>query len=561
MATRKWGSETLVNTRTAGSQFDPAVTALAGGGYVVVWQNGSGPGSSIRFQRFDAEGQKAGGETTVVGSGGNIYQAAAVTALNDGSFWVAYTHDVGLANYIEGSVYRANGTFLREQFSIYSFGKDNYVDVAAVGKGSASTWYDPKNENILLRVFDEKGVAPNANAVNTRDVTSTAQPKISTSLDGRTFTVVWDDYDPAANIRSLHARVFDKNGNTLTNVYTKTARGIGNSDVVWLNDRSFAILWADASNLSGDKQVKLQVFGYSKLSLTTLSDVISIGSITYPDKYTPALALLPDGGLAVAWNSNDIRGIDSSSAAVHLQAFDKSGNKIGGDIVVNTTTASYQEAPSITALADGRVVVTWTDGSLSADDSSGSAIRSQIIDPRDGIVAGSDRSDTLYGHEAVSDEISGGNGSDRMSGLGGNDSIYGGAGDDTAIGGRGDDTLRGGAGNDILNGGRGNDSFVFDTALSAKTNVDAIADFTRGQDEIQLDNAIFTALPVGDLAASAFKDIGRSGFTLDADDRILYNSKSGNLAYDPDGSGKAPAVLFAHLDNQAALTAADFLVV
>ena len=35
MPTRKWGTETLVNTTTAGNQRTPAVTTLADGGYVI----------------------------------------------------------------------------------------------------------------------------------------------------------------------------------------------------------------------------------------------------------------------------------------------------------------------------------------------------------------------------------------------------------------------------------------------------------------------------------------------------------------------------------------------
>jgi Ca2+-binding RTX toxin-like protein len=42
---------------------------------------------------------------------------------------------------------------------------------------------------------------------------------------------------------------------------------------------------------------------------------------------------------------------------------------------------------------------------------------------------------------------------------------------------------------------------------------------------------------------------------------ILYNSSNGELFYDVDGSGKKAAVLIGVVDNHAALTHGDFLVV
>jgi serralysin len=49
---------------------------------------------------------------------------------------------------------------------------------------------------------------------------------------------------------------------------------------------------------------------------------------------------------------------------------------------------------------------------------------------------------------------------------------------------------------------------------------------------------------------------GRSA--QDADDRILYDSATGNIFYDADGVGGVAAVLFARVDPGTILTAADF---
>jgi Ca2+-binding RTX toxin-like protein len=123
----------------------------------------------------------------------------------------------------------------------------------------------------------------------------------------------------------------------------------------------------------------------------------------------------------------------------------------------------------------------------------------------------------------------------------------------------GANVLDGAGGNDFLVGMGGADTFRFSTALGAG-NVDKITDFSVTDDQIQLDSTIFTALGTGALDASAFKDNFLA--PRDADDRIFYNSNTGSLFYDADGSGNAfAAVKFATLTPGLAITAADFIVV
>ncbi|KQO49169.1 hypothetical protein ASF24_08320 [Methylobacterium sp. Leaf86] len=127
------------------------------------------------------------------------------------------------------------------------------------------------------------------------------------------------------------------------------------------------------------------------------------------------------------------------------------------------------------------------------------------------------------------------------------------------MGNAGANTLNGGAGADLLYGRAGNDTFVFSTALGS-SNIDRLTDFAA-DDTIQLARDGFTALSAGDLASSAFKDLGNTGAVVDSNDRILYNHDTGALSYDADGSGTAKtAIQFAVIDTKVMLTHADFLV-
>ncbi len=121
----------------------------------------------------------------------------------------------------------------------------------------------------------------------------------------------------------------------------------------------------------------------------------------------------------------------------------------------------------------------------------------------------------------------------------GNDIIKAGGGDDTVDGGVGNDTLVGWYGNDTLTGGDGADQFLFVTNFSSyftgTDGVDAVTDFNQVQgDRLVFRSGDFGGLPVGSLSASAFR-VGTAATT--ADQRFIYDSVTGKLFFDRDGSG------------------------
>jgi Ca2+-binding RTX toxin-like protein len=139
-------------------------------------------------------------------------------------------------------------------------------------------------------------------------------------------------------------------------------------------------------------------------------------------------------------------------------------------------------------------------------------------------------------------------------------SVPGTAGSDVLNGGNGSDLLDGGLAADTLTGGNGADSFRFSTTLGSG-NVDRITDFKVVDDTILLDAAIFAAAGgVGALALGAFHK-SAAGVAHDADDRIIYDTDSGNLYYDADGTDAIGAIRFARLSTNLNLSSADFVIV
>lgn len=122
--------------------------------------------------------------------------------------------------------------------------------------------------------------------------------------------------------------------------------------------------------------------------------------------------------------------------------------------------------------------------------------------------------------------------------------------------------LNGALGMDTLAGGGGADRFAFNAALGAG-NIDTITDFSvSGGDVIALENAVFTGLgaTTGVLTSSMFAS-NLTGAAGDLSDRIIYESDTGFLRYDSNGSASGGTILqFASLATGLALTAGDFLV-
>jgi Ca2+-binding RTX toxin-like protein len=313
-----------------------------------------------------------------------------------------------------------------------------------------------------------------------------------------------------------------------------------------LTNGGFVIAWQDGSNSGGDPDqgaIRAQVFN----DIGGISGVeILINTTTAGDQSVPVAVGLADGRFVVAWVDESATGGDTDGTAIRAQILNADGSKSGGELLVNTTTADFQVLPSVTALLDGSFVVTWTDFSQTGGDTSLTAVRAQlfsadgtksgdeflvnattsgnqsqptvtaladgrimfafsdpgdirgqIFDPRteavtlfgsgfdDSLVGtylgdtiegrsgddelfGENGQDTLRG-EAGNDELNGGLGNDLIDGGDGDDFLWGESGSDKLIGGAGGDILVGGAGADDMAGGAGNDTYSIDNALDVVT--------------------------------------------------------------------------------------------
>lgn len=450
------GSEIIVNSSVFSYQGEPTVTALAGGGYVVLWTafvNQDIPDTSYRdvdsvfAQIFDAGGYPVGGEFRVHADRAYSQNGASAVALSDGGFLVVF--------------------------------QSNAPSVGAFDGGE-----------IVMRRFGADGTPSGAEfRINTNIQHPQSLPVITELADGG-FVVVWQSrigglYEP----HDVQAQIFAANGTPVggefkVNITTDSNQEV--PDVIGLADGSFVVVWeSDGQDGSGDG-VYARRFAADGGALTA---EFRINTATGDHQRLPAIAALRDGGFVVVYDSNNHE-TTGWGYGIFGQRYDAAGNAVGGEFQINTRTAGDQRYADVVAMPDGGFIVTWADSGvirLQRFAVDGSPVGAEYqVDADPGYYQGAPAIEVLadgsfvvvwtnYNNSGIPDtirsqhfaaqsfgtdannRIAGTPGNDWINGLGGNDSIRGQAGNDTILGGAGNDTLLGLAGSDSILGGDGDD--------------------------------------------------------------------------------------------------------
>lgn len=198
------------------------------------------------------------------------------------------------------------------------------------------------------------------------------------------------------------------------------------------------------------------------------------------------------------------------------------------------------------------------DGGKNADTGSyNSSDEAVIVNLSTGLGDGGDATgDTLISIE----NLIGSQNGDTFIGNKSNNCLEGRDGDDILSGQNGKDKIIGGVGSDSLTGGGGDDKFIYEATTEGG---DIITDFSSGgsggNDRFVFDGAAFGGLSRGKLAADMFQS-STSDTATTADVRFMYETDTGILRFDDDGSGQHGAIIIATLQPGATLVLSDFQI-
>ena len=246
------------------------------------------------------------------------------------------------------------------------------------GGGFVAVWRDTSgrltggSDDIRMQVFNGEGT-PLGSEIRANTTTDAAQSAPSVAgLEGGGFVVAWADGSVVApdsnSISDITARAFASDGTALGGefrVNTTTDAFQQAPDLAPLADGGFLATWSDGSlGTSGDfGRVKGQIFSPSGQKE---GGEIVLNATTQSAQGNPVAAGLSDGGFVAVWEDSSNTGADTSNGALRGQVFHSDGSREGSEFLVNTTTFDRQDNPAVTGLNDGRFVVTW-DGPVGDD--------------------------------------------------------------------------------------------------------------------------------------------------------------------------------------------------
>ncbi len=224
------------------------------------------------------------------------------------------------------------------------------------------------------------------NQANTSTVSDQDTPAVATLLNGD-FIIVWQSQNQDGSAEGVYAQRIDALGNHVApdgtalppagigefQVNTTAVNSQFDAAVVGLPDGGFLISCTDNGSLDGSGNgVFAQRFDANGVMVdpdgVTPSvagsgefQVNALTSFNQDQSDVAALEGANAGRWVQVWHSETSAGAgDGSGSAVIGQVFDTDGSLIGpAEFVVNTTTISEQDAPTVTALADGGFFVTW----------------------------------------------------------------------------------------------------------------------------------------------------------------------------------------------------------
>ncbi|MCG7392385.1 calcium-binding protein [Microvirga sp. ACRRW] len=611
----------LVNTTSkTGAQLTPSIAALANGGFVIAFED-EGPATDvIKAHVFDAQGFHTGGEVLVKSETGDSQSAPSVVAsgnsytvfyqtsvegvssiygrslytdgrepsaeslismtelgsvlpktakLSDGRFvvtWLSLTEDEVSGDYRylnTAQMFNADGS--KSGGEIILKGSDTPIEivtnVTALSNGGFAVLFVSGAEEIFSETgkFDVGAIFYDANGNKTGANPQITQVKlehymtigISTLADGR--VVVTSTLLDGENMDDM---------NVYGQIVDGRAAGISLPGTAG-NDEYYGTAFGDHLNGAAGNDKLVGGDGNDTLIGGAGRDTLDGGAGDDTYTYDAEDVIIDAGGIDTLIVSSHYT-LSSTSALENLIASGSAAIKLSGNNAANKLTGSTG-ADTLTGNGGNDTL----DGAGGADRMVGGTGNDvyYVNHKSDKVVETSSKhgTDTVYARISytlgsyVEKLIGEGSSAISLTGNASSNTIIGNLAKNTIKGQGGNDVIDGGLGNDVLYGGTGKDAFVFSTALHKSKNVDTIKDFSVRDDTIRLENAIFTKLTKTGKLNKAFFKIGDKA--KDKNDYLVYNSKTGALSYDADGSGKGAAIKIAQLPKGLAMTAADFIVI
>ena len=385
----EWLGETGVGVSSGNNENNSDITQLTNGNYVITWTSndpsgvGSPPGSDIRAQIFDSQGNEVGGELRL-----NVQNTSSgegnpsIAALPGGGFAVTYStlKVVGaipptFESDIYVDVFNANGSHVHGN-TIFNGAPTSGVEainpqIAANDDRAVITWADPSDGDVMMREYNPVGNSLNGALTVADLLTGTGEgvsgPEVA-ALTNDTFAIVYANLnDPGNDL--IEVRIYNSDTNTFGPRQTVDSTLSSNTDpsVAALTNGRFVVTWTTDGTGGTNSGPRARIMNSDG---TAFSGVLATATTTGGNQVGTTAAAIDGGGFVVFW-------FDEDTHDLHGQRYNSNGARVGTEFDVENWTSTDISNIEATRMEDGRVAITWTA------DFSDQIVYQAIWDPRD----------------------------------------------------------------------------------------------------------------------------------------------------------------------------------
>jgi hypothetical protein len=315
------GSENQVNLVTAGSQLSSSVAVLDSGEWVVAWTSlgQDSDQGGIYFQRYTADGVKIGGETLVnTNTVGSQYEPS-VTALQGGGFTISWTSQSGLQDGSGSGVYQQRfdadgiGSGPETKVNGYTVGDQDESCIASLANGGwvvawTSNGQDGSNDGVYLKGYHPDGSAATIDIkVNTTTPNIQSAPAIATLADGG-FVATWMSLNQDGDEYGIYQQRFNSNFVAVgeeQRVNTETSYEQVIPAITALPNGGWVVSWVSNWQDGDDGGIFLQCYDADG---SANGGEYRVNTQVAGNQINPTITALTDGGFVVAWQTGTAAG-------------------------------------------------------------------------------------------------------------------------------------------------------------------------------------------------------------------------------------------------------------
>lgn len=232
---------------------------------------------------------------------------------------------------------------------------------------------------IKAKILDSNGnVLVNEFLVNTLTSGFQNYPEVAALSNGN-FVIIWDSDTPGqgdSSLSGVKSRVFDPAGaevfgEDLANyIYSFGEQII--PDAVGLSNGNYFGVWQSETGNSDSSGFGIMGAIFSDPGTKVVNE-FQINAITSGNQTSVRTDLLANGNIIVSWT-------DESAADIKFRIFDQTGNPITNELQANSNSNGTQNYSDILALDGGGFIVAWQSDDSATGDGSGYSIQARIFD-------------------------------------------------------------------------------------------------------------------------------------------------------------------------------------